>query len=123
MRLSEDIPVTDRSTDPIVVEYAVRELFKGKSPKAAANRTAKKLSGRENYMLGSGITLINPKKLEVALWGKMADYVIDGIGHFKPGKEIIALNGAVQHFHQKEAIKGPLRALVVSKLGRDPFHG
>ena len=68
----------DRSTDENVVEYAVQAfIFKKKAtPKAAAVATAKKLSGGENMFLGPGVTIIDPKKLEDAIWGRVIDTAV-----------------------------------------------
>jgi hypothetical protein len=75
----------DKSNHPTVVEYAVRDLFKGKSPAAAARFTAKKLSGSENLFLGSGVVDIDPKVLEDNLWERMAASAVSAIPHLKPG--------------------------------------
>lgn len=119
---------TDRSKSSTVVEYAVQDLFKGKSPSAAAKHTAKKLSGYENMFLGPGITVIDPKALEAALWDRMANFAVTGIAKYKEGKEHWALDGTLQFFHQtplgtpsKPAVRAKLKALVIEKLGRDPF--
>ena len=60
----------DRSTDDTVVEYAMRLVFKGKSPSAAAKATSKKLSGGTNIFLGGGVTTVNPESLEAAIWDR-----------------------------------------------------
>lgn len=112
---------TDRSDHSTVVEYGVQEMFKGKSPAAAAKATAKKLSGSENLFLGPGVSLIDPKKLEEALWGRMTDMVIRNLERVKEGKEDFALLMALDHFKQKEALAPKLKALVVKKIHRDPF--
>jgi hypothetical protein len=118
----------DRSTNPTVVEYAAIEMRKGKSPLAAANRTAKKLSGGENMFLGPGVTVIDPKKLEGALWDRMAEDAAKGLVHFREGKEHYVLGGTLQFYKQapfggasKPAARSKLKALVIEKLGRDPF--
>ena len=112
---------TDRSTNPTVITYAVQDLFKGKSPAAAAKHTVKKLSGTENMFLGPGVSTIDPKALEAALWEHLADFVIAGFPKMKPGKEDYALDGTIFHFSQKPAIRERLYAEVVKRLGRDPF--
>ena len=122
------VPATDRSTDPTVVEYAVQEMFKGKSPAAAAKRTAQKLSGSENFFLGSGVTTVDPKALEGALWDRLAAYAAKSVGGIAAGKEHYALDGTLQYFKQvpfggtsKPAARSKLKALVVERLGHDPF--
>lgn len=67
---SADDAEVDRSADETVVEYAIREVHKNKTPKQAALATTKKLSGGQNMMLGSGTTIVDPKKLEDAIWGR-----------------------------------------------------
>lgn len=62
----------DQSENDTVVEYAMREVAKNKSPKAAASYTAKKLSGGSNMFIGPGITHIDPVILERAIWRRMA---------------------------------------------------
>jgi L-alanine-DL-glutamate epimerase-like enolase superfamily enzyme len=118
----------DRSTNPTVVEYAVQDLFKGKSPAAAAKHTAKKLSGGTNMFLGPGITTIDPKALEAALWDRMAEYAARGVPKYTGGREHYALGGTLQFFKQtpfggvdKPAARAKLKALVIAKLGHNPF--
>lgn len=64
----------DRSTDDNVVQYAVITLMKGKSPASAAKSTAKKLSGGQNMFLGPGISIIDPDKLEKAIYEYLMDF-------------------------------------------------
>jgi hypothetical protein len=99
----------------------VQELFKGKSPSAAAKHTAKKLSGFENMFLGPGVTTIDVKALEAALWDRMAEYAAKGVRHFKAGKEHYTLGSTLQFFHQKPALRTKLKELVIAKLSADPF--
>jgi hypothetical protein len=112
---------TDRSTNPTVVEYAVQDLFKGKSPAAAAKATAKKLSGHENFFLGTGVSTIDPQALEAALWDRLATFAAKDVASLKIGKEHYALGGTLQHFNQKPALRARLKAAVIAQLGRDPF--
>ena len=118
----------DRSTNSTVVEYAAIEMRKGKSPMAAANRTAKKLSGGTNMFLGPGVTTIDPKKLEGALWDRMAEHAAKGLVHLREGKEHYTLDGTLQFYKQapfggasKPAMRSRLKTLVIERLGRDPF--
>jgi hypothetical protein len=118
---------TDRSTHPTVVEYAVQDLFKGKSLAAAANRAAKKFSGGENMFFGSGVTLIDPRALEAALWNRLAEHAAKSISKY-PSNAEGWLNGTLQHFGQtpfggqsKPALVTKLKALVIEKLGYNPF--
>ena len=113
----------DRSDSPTVVEYAVQDLFKGRTPKAAANATAKKLSGHENFFLGPGVTVIDPKKLEAALWDRMAEYASKSAVKFKPEKNHYALGGTLSFYKQpvKPEVRSRLKQLVIEKLGHDPF--
>jgi hypothetical protein len=112
---------TDRSTEFNVVEYAVQSMFKGQSLANAAKSTARKLSGHENMFLGEGVTLINPKKLEEALWGRMADVAIKAIPKYTTGKEHFALGGTLSFFHQKPELRVELKKHIVRKMGHDPF--
>jgi hypothetical protein len=114
---------TDRSTHPTVVEYAVQDLFKGKSIAAAARATAKKLSGFENMFLGPGVTLVDAKELEAALWTRLVEYVVSRMKHIRIGYEHFALDGTLKHFHQKPTERAKLKALVIKAVGRDPFVG
>ena len=112
---------TDRSTHPNVVEYAVQSLFKGKSPKSAAQHTAKKHSGSENFFFGPGVTTIDATLLEDAVWERLVDFAIKGVKSFKAGKEHYALDGTLQHFKQKPALRTQLKQRVIQRLGHDPF--
>lgn len=68
----------DRSTDNTVVEYAMREVFKGKTPRLAAKYTAKKIAGGENIFLGPGVSVIDEKVLEDAIWERFLGVVGTG---------------------------------------------
>lgn len=113
---------TDRSTHATVVEYAVRELFKRKNPAAAAKITVAKLSGTENMFLGAGVTLVDPKKLEDALYDRMVESVIKGLSKVKEGMGHFALDGIVlDQFKQSKAVREKVKKLVQKELGKDPF--
>lgn len=118
---SDNPDAIDRSQHPTVVEYGVREMMKGKSPRAAARATERKLSGYENIFLGPGIAHIDPSVLEDELWNRLADFTIEGMRHYREGKEHYAIDATLQHFQQKPRIRSQLKKLVVVKLGRDPF--
>jgi len=113
----------DRSDHGTVVEYAVRELFKRKSPATAAKNTVKKLSGYENFFLGKGVTLVDAKKLEAAIFDRIANVVIDNISHVKEGMEHIALDMAMNHFVQGKLVRKKVKSIVIKKLGKNPFSG
>lgn len=116
----------DRSTHPTVVEYAVQNLFKNKSPKAAAAATAKKLSGGPNMFLdvhAPDVVKIDVSQLESAVWERMVDYTLKGVASFKADKAHWALDGALQHFHQRPNLRAELKRRVIERLGRDPFEG
>jgi len=108
---------TDRSTHDTVVEYAVRTMMKGKSPTSAAKDTVKKLSGSENMFFGPGITLIDPKTLEGALWDRMVKFTVDRVHRIKPGMEHYALDGTIQHFNQAPGLRAELKKRVLAKAG------
>lgn len=63
----------DKSTDPTVLEYAVRFMHKGKTPKQAAAATKKQLHGSENLMLGGGVVEIDEGALEDALYDRILE--------------------------------------------------
>jgi hypothetical protein len=118
----------DRSTNPTVVEYAVQDLFKGKSLAVAAKRTVEKLSNSENMFLGPGVTVIDAAQLEAALWDRLAESVVKSLPRLAPGKEHYALDGTLGYFKQfklgtkpKPAVRARLKKLVITKLGYDPF--
>lgn len=112
------------SRNATVVEYAVQEMFKGrgKSAKAAATATAKKLNGYSNVFISPVDPVdIDAKELEAALWDRMADVAIKAMPSYKRGKEDWAVDGTLQHFKQKPEEKQRLMGIIVSKLGYDPF--
>ena len=96
-------------------------MFKGQSLSRAAKTTAQKLSGGTNMFLGSGVTLIDPKKLEEALWSRLVDIVVKGIPKFKVGKEHVALDATLQRFSQKPALRAELKRRVIQVMGNNPF--
>ncbi len=111
----------DRTAHGVVVEYGVREMMKGKSPKAAANATTKKLHGTENLFLGPGVSHIDAKKLEKLLWTRLAEFAIKGIASMKPGFEHYSIEGTLQHFGQKPASRAELKKTIIGILGKNPF--
>ena len=116
----------DQSTHSTVVEYAVQNLFKGKTPKASAAATAKKLSGGPNMFLGvhpPDVVKIDARKLEEAVWDRIVDFALKGVTSFKPDKAHWALDGAITHFRQKPGQRPELKRRVIARLGRDPFEG
>ncbi len=113
--------MTDRSTHATVVEYAVREMMKGKSPRVAAQATAKKHSGYENMFFGPGVTTIDASILEEQLWERLTNLTIKSMKNMREGFEHFALDGTLQHFAQKQSIRLPLKKRVIDRLGYDPF--
>jgi hypothetical protein len=69
----------DHSEHPTVVEYAVRFLFKKKSPAVAAKMTAQRLGGSPNLFIGGGLVPvhIDPKKLENAIYERMVQRALE----------------------------------------------
>jgi len=96
-------------------------MMKKRKPATAAKNTVKNLSGFENLFLGPGTVVIDAKKLEGALWDRLVDATIKGMGHLKPGFEHYALDGTLEHFNQGKPIRKQLKKLVVQRMGRDPF--
>jgi hypothetical protein len=116
----------DRSTHANVIEYAVQDLFKGKSIKKAAENTAKKLSGGPNMFLGvhpPDVVKIDPTQLEEALWGRLVDDVIKSLAIFRPDKAHWTLDSVIQKFKQRPTVRKELKRRVIERLGRDPFEG
>lgn len=121
---------TDRSTNPNVVEYARRTLTSGKrkrmSPKLAAEDTAKKFSGFENMFFGPGITLIDAKVLEDALWDQMVDKTI-AIARDQKEPQYAAMStlqgmGLMDaSFKVDPKLESELKKRTIAKLGTDPF--
>ena len=113
--------MADRSTNKIVVEYAVRQMMKKQSPRTAARSTAKRLNGDENVFIGPGTVEIDPAMLETALWDRLAAFVADAMLKVRSGFEHYALDGTILHFNQKPTMRAELNRRVISKLGADPF--
>jgi hypothetical protein len=105
----------DRSTDETVVEYAIHEVFKNKTPKQAAAATAKKLSGGWNMMLGPGITIVDPKKLESAIWDRFLEKT--KVGTTRGWDDATAADSALQVFYTKYDDKtAAFRAKLIPEL-------
>jgi hypothetical protein len=114
----------DDSENQTVVEYAAQEMFKGKSPAIAAKITAEKLSGHENMFVRPGSPVaIDARRLEDALWSRLADFTIDAMGKLRVGKEHYALDGTAQHFRQRgKGFRAELKKRVIQKMGANPFQ-
>lgn len=67
VRPPKETGIVDRSTDPNVISYAMSYISKGKNIRQSVDLTVAKLSGTENYMIGSGTTIVDPIKLEKSL--------------------------------------------------------
>jgi len=99
----------DFSAHPTIVEYAVRECFKHKSPKAAAASTKRRLAGSPNLLVGGGaeIVEIDEQQLENQIWLRMAARTIQAFENsnpeFKsrPNSEEWVAGGILQEFSQK----------------------
>ena len=113
----------DHSTHPVVVEYGVHEMFKHKSPEAAAKATAKKLAGSENMFIGPGIVTINDKALTDALWSRLVERTLKALESIKAGKEHYALSGVLSEFGQKVTpkLRAELKKRVNAHAGKDVF--
>lgn len=87
------------SLNQTVVQYAVQEMFKGKSPAVAARNTAQRLNGGTNMFIDSAHEVgIDPTELEDALWKNMADYAT--AYPIKPGDERNVARGTLMYFKQ-----------------------
>jgi hypothetical protein len=109
----------DHSAHPTVVEYAVREMLKGKKgPVASARFTAKNLNGYDNMFIDTtGPVSIDPKKLEAEIWGRLIDQVKKNIDSFKPGKQDMALGAAADFFKLGKRDEAKLKKLASKRLG------
>jgi hypothetical protein len=115
-----DEAVAGHSAHETVVEYAVRFMFKRKSPAAAAKLTAEKLGGSTNMVIGGGreTLVIDPKRLEAAIWDRLVAHAIENFGRVKAGKEDFALGMTADHFKLSKANEAKLEKLVVKRIGR-----
>ena len=111
-------PSHDDSTNGTVVEYAVLNLFKRMSVEKAARVTAEKLSGKSNIFIGGGITSIDPKRLETAIWDRLIRHTMKGIAMEKSGKEEYALINTVDKFLLGKKDQKTLKSLVESEWGQ-----
>ena len=91
----------EASAHPTVVEYAVRECFKHKSPKAAAAATKRKLAGSPNLFIGGGIEIveIDEQQLENQIWLRMAARTISCLNDRQPERWFE--EAILQEFSQK----------------------
>lgn len=113
-------PSQDNSTDEIVVEYAIQNLFKRMGVEKAARVTAEKLSGKKNLFIGGGggTVVIDPKRLEWAIWDRLVRHTMKGISWVKPGKEDVAFLGTVDNFRLGKKDQKTLKPLVENAWGR-----
>ena len=100
----------DYSTHPTIVEYAVRECNKHKSPKAAAAATQRKLAGSRNLLVGGGIEIveIDEQQLENQIRFRMAERVIKCIPKMNmdaSNAEDYLIGSILQEFGQKNTPK------------------
>ena len=96
----------DYSNHPTIVEYAVRECHKHKSPKAAAAATKRKLAGSPNLIIGGGIEIveIDEQELENQIWFRMAERLIQCVPNMNmdaPNAEDYLFGSILSEFSQK----------------------
>lgn len=99
----------DFSSHPTIVEYAIRECFKHKSPKAAAAATKRKLAGSPNLLVGGGteVVEIDEQQLENQIWLRMAARTIQAFENLRPDFKARpdslrwVVEGILQEFAQK----------------------
>ena len=91
----------NRPTPPEIcsnaIEYVTRDLFKGKSLKAAANSFVKKFSGQENAFVGE--VKFSANELVEAVVRDKAKTAIASAERLKPGMGHIALEATAQRFN------------------------
>lgn len=108
----------DASRHPTIVEYAVRECFKNKTPATAARVTREKLAGSANLFVGGGseVLEIDEVVLEAAIWDRIRESCVRNLRSTKPGMEHVAIAGTLEQYHQKASPKNVVRltALVTS---------
>jgi hypothetical protein len=115
---------SDHSKHSVVVQYAVIEMQKKKSPKTASEITAKKLSGASNLFIGSGMDIvsIDPVTLENHLYEIMVQNIIDNISRYKPEVAYdYSLLGTLGLYRQDKKVGKKLKKMVIDKVGKDLF--
>lgn len=109
----------DASTHGTVVEYAVRECFKHRTPATAARITREKLGGSANLFIGGGTEVIDidEEKLEMAIWDRIREACLYSLKYIKPGFEHVAIAGTLEQFGQKATKQNLVRltALVTNQ--------
>lgn len=91
---------------PNLIEYATRELFKGKSLTSVSKAVAKKFDGSDNVFLGGHVS-VTPQQLEHALLTDKAKEAMRFLGQLKPElshekKMEIAVGGTADRFNIPE---------------------
>ena len=114
MRILVEAIEKDHSHNDTVVEYAVRYLFKGKSVARAAQETARKLSGSTNLFIGGGVeeVVIDPSRLEDAIWARLVEQARKNLARVRPGAEDFAIGGVVDYFRLGKADEAKLHKLL-----------
>jgi len=109
------------SSHPVIVEYAVRECFKHRTPARAAAITKEKLAGSTNLFVGGGseIVEIDETVLEAQIWLRMAARAVSSLSRMKPGSERFAVEATLQEFGQKVTPKNItlLESIMVELVG------
>jgi hypothetical protein len=122
--LLERLEEADHSKHNVVVQYAVIEMQKKKSPKTAAEITLKKLSGASNLFIGSGMDIvsIDPVTLENHLYETMVQNIIGNISRYKPEVAYdYSLLGTLGLYRQDKKVGKKLKKMVIDKVGKDLF--
>jgi hypothetical protein len=126
-------PPGSHSTNEVVIEYAIHEMLKGRSPETAAENTNKRLSGSANLFIKSGseIVQIDTDELIAALYDRMLTSLLGSLAYYAPGKEHYALDGVLLEFNQIRLGQAPspraqqmrqrLKTTAIQVLGHNPF--
>lgn len=104
---------TSAPFSPMAIEYVTRDLFKGKSLRAAANTFFRKFNGVDNLFLGR----MNHSVEEImqAVLRDKAILAIEGAAKMRPGNAEIAILGTARQFGLEEAVLSREIAKIVAQ--------
>ena len=93
IQYTEDNPIHEN-----LVEYAVRDLFKGKSLKNTVSSVHKKFNNQNNMFLGGDVKF-EKQHLHKAVMDRVANNALNGVNHIKEGMEHMSLGGTADQFN------------------------
>jgi hypothetical protein len=100
-----------------IVEYAIREVMKGKKPSTAARITRDRHRNSHNVFLGGNVGELSTILIEDRIWSRLVQFAKSGMASMKPGMEHYAIGSTIHHFNLPMSCRSELKRRLVKETG------